>query len=82
MYKTISRSVVVLLFAVAGCGVTGDEPSSPSLPSGSIEQAVTNPCLIACKKAELVCMQTCARDINGGDCGCTEDFLACRATCG
>ena len=81
MYKTISRSVVVLLFAVAGCGVTGDASPSSSLPSGSVEQAITNPCLIACKEAELVCMQTCVQDPNGGDCGCTEDFVACRATC-
>ncbi len=79
MFKTIRRSVVVLLLAVAGCGVTGDE--SPSPPAGSVEQAVTNPCLTACKEAELICMQSCTQNPNGGDCGCTEDFLACRATC-
>jgi len=82
MYKTISLSIVVLLLAVAGCGVIGDEPSSPSLPSGSLEQAVTNPCRVARKEAERVCMQGYARDPDGGDRGCTEDFVACRATCG
>jgi hypothetical protein len=78
----MARSLVVLFLAIAGCGVTTDAAPESTPPTASaVEQSVNSGCLLLCKKVELTCMQTCTQDPNGGDCGCTEDYLACRATC-
>jgi len=81
MKNVMGRIVVVMMLAVAGCAVAPDAPTSSDEAEGQVDQAVSSSCLTACKIAELQCMQHCNQDPNGGDCGCTEAYLACRAGC-
>lgn len=95
MSRAIGRSLIVWLFAVAGCSAPvasqlgggaevesarSELTASPGAASEVVPEA-SSACLLLCKQTELRCMQGCMQNPNGGDCGCTEDYLACRGTC-
>lgn len=86
MHKAIGRSLVVMMFALAGCAVTGDAPSSTEPQGGEPTSQVTEQvvsCPLQCKETELVCQGACPKDPFNpqNDCGCKADYDACLLTC-
>jgi hypothetical protein len=89
MHKAMIRSFVVMMFALAGCAVTGDAPSSTgsegstgSEPTSQVTEQVVS-CPLQCQEAKLVCQGSCPKDPFNpqNDCGCKADYDACLLTC-
>jgi len=68
--------IAVFASAVMGCSTAGDDPVVTTA-----EQAIGDPCINACRMANMACIRDCAHDPNGGDCGCAGDFTACSLEC-
>ena len=70
------RSVVVMAAVLAGCGTAGDAPAP-----ASVEQAVGDACLTACRQENAACIRDCIHSGDSGDCGCPAEFAECRLSC-
>lgn len=69
-------AVFACLATACGSATPGDEPAT-----AGVEQGLGDACLDACRTENMGCIHDCARNPDGGDCGCAADYYSCTLDC-
>jgi hypothetical protein len=75
--------IAILACAILGCGTAEPPAPAPAEPAESVSTApvTIDPCLSACRMANMGCIRDCAHNPDGGDCSCPAEFADCTLAC-